>query len=78
MRAKILWVDLAEQTVSTESRPVSFFRMYGGGALLDARLLMEASPPGVDPLGDENLLIFVSSVVAGHPAAGLSRFFRCR
>ena len=73
-RARILWVDLAERKASTESRPVSFFRTYGGGALLGAHLLMEATRQGIDPLGDENLLIFVSSVVAGYPAAGLPRF----
>ena len=67
-------MDLAERKASTESRPVSFFRTYGGGALLGAHLLMEATRQGIDPLGDENLLIFVSSVVAGYPAAGLPRF----
>ena len=37
-------------------------------------LLIEHTPAGIDPLGPENLLIFASSVAAGHPYAGLARF----
>ena len=71
---RILWVDLSTRTSRLEEREESFWRRYGGGGLVATRLLLEATAPGCDPLGPDNLLIFSSSVVAGHPAAGLARF----
>jgi len=70
----LLWIDLSNHTWSRERRPEEFFRQYPGGGLLATRLLLERTPPGIDPLGPDNLLIFASSVLAGHPAAGLPRF----
>lgn len=70
----LLWVDLTSHTYSLERRSEAFFRQSVGGGLLATRLLLERTRPGVDPLGEENLLIFTSSVLAGHPAAGLPRF----
>lgn len=71
---KFLWIDLSEKAFRFEERPEQFFRTYVGGGLLATRLLLECTPPGIDPLGPENLLIFTSSVLAGHEAAGLPRF----
>jgi len=70
----LLWIDLTNHAWSLDWRPEEFFRQYPGGGLLATRLLLERTPPGVDPLGPQNLLIFASSVLAGHPAAGLARF----
>ena len=70
----LLWVDLTSHTYSLERRAEAFFRQSIGGGLLAARLLLERTRAGIDPLGADNLLIFTSSVVAGHPAAGLPRF----
>lgn len=71
---KILWIDLTRRTSRLEERDELFWRQYVGGGLLATRLLIEKTAPGIDPLGPENLLIFASSVAAGHPAAGLARF----
>jgi len=71
---RILWIDLTARSFEYERRPEEFFRQYVGGGLLATQLLLEKTAPGIDPLGPENLLIFTSSVVAGHPAAGLPRF----
>lgn len=71
---KILWVDLTHRTSLLEARDEVFWRRYAGGGLLATRLLLEKTPAGSDPLGPQNLLIFASSVAAGHPAAGLARF----
>ncbi|MBM4034175.1 MAG: hypothetical protein FJ291_20685 [Planctomycetes bacterium] len=71
---KILWIDLARKTSELEERDDVFWRRYAGGGLAATRLLLEKTPAGIDPLGPENLLIFASSVVAGHRAAGLARF----
>ena len=42
--------------------------------MLATKLLLENTAPHIDPLGPENLLIFASSIIAGHNAPGLSRF----
>ncbi|MCS7222699.1 MAG: aldehyde ferredoxin oxidoreductase N-terminal domain-containing protein [Anaerolineae bacterium] len=70
----ILWIDLTRRTYELEQRDHLFWRRYAGGGLVATRLLLERTPAGIDPLGPDNLLIFASSVVAGHPAAGLARF----
>jgi aldehyde:ferredoxin oxidoreductase len=71
---KILWIDLTHRRFELEERDAIFWRQYAGGGLVATRLLLEKTPAGIDPLGPDNLLIFASSVVAGHPAAGLARF----
>ena len=70
----ILWIDLSERTQRLVMYDELFWRRTVGGGLLATRLLLEHTPPGIDPLGPQNLLIFASSVVAGHPSAGLARF----
>jgi aldehyde:ferredoxin oxidoreductase len=74
---KILWVDLTQQTFRLEERDPAFWREYAGGGLAGTALLLQHTPPGIDPLSPENLLIFASSVVAGNDAAGLARFTTC-
>jgi len=71
---RILWINLTERTFEVEERDEIFWRRYVGGGLLATQLLLEKTPPGIDPLGPENLLIFTSSVVAGYRAAGLPRY----
>ena len=70
----LLWIDLTQQTCRLEAQDELFWRRAIGGGLLATQLLLEHTPAGIDPLGPHNLLIFASSVVAGHPYAGLARF----
>jgi len=70
----ILWVDLTQHSYLLEHRDELFWRRYAGGGLAATALLLERTPPGIDPLGPENLLIFASSVIAGQPGPGLARF----
>ena len=72
--AKILWVDLTSGACRLEQRSEEFWRRYAGGGLVSTLLLLQHTPPGIDPLGSDNLLIFASSVVAGNPGPGLARF----
>lgn len=67
----ILHVDLSRGTLTSEAKSENYWRTYGGGGLAATALLLEKTSPGIDPLGPENLLIFASSVVAGHEAPGL-------
>jgi aldehyde:ferredoxin oxidoreductase len=71
---RILWVDLTRRSYVLEQRDELFWRRYAGGGLAATALLLERTPPGIDPLGPENLLIFASSVIAGQPGPGLARF----
>lgn len=71
---RILWVDLTSGSSEVEERDDLFWRVYGGGGLAATALLLERTPPGIDPLSPQNLLIFASSVIAGTRAPGLARF----
>jgi aldehyde:ferredoxin oxidoreductase len=71
---KILHIDLTQRTARIETPGEHFWRVYGGGGLLAVYYLLRDCAPGIDALDAANLLIFSSSVVAGHPFAGLARF----
>ena len=71
---RIAIVDLPGGEVRVISPDDDWYRIYGGGGLLGAWLLLAETRPGIDPLSPENLLVFTSSVVAGHRAPGLARF----
>jgi len=71
---KILHVDLTQGAFREESLPDEVYRLYAGGGLLGTYLLLRDTKPGLDPLSPDNLLIFVSSVIAGLKGVGLARF----
>lgn len=50
------------------------FRLYPGEGLLRSYLLFKETRTGVDPLGSDNPLIFVSCLIAGLCGEVLSRF----
>ena len=71
---RVLRVDLEGESISVEEpHEVLYSRCLGGGTLALSYLLKELKPNS-DPLGPENVLVFAGSVIAGTPAAGLSRF----
>ncbi|MDE0391175.1 MAG: hypothetical protein OXI57_03795 [Rhodospirillales bacterium] len=74
---QLLHVDLGRRTSRVEDVPDLQYRITGGAGVLAARLLLEGTPPGIDPLGPENLLIFANSAVSGYPLAGLPRHVVC-
>ena len=71
---KILHIDLSTRASWLEQPDERFWRIYGGGGLLAVCLLLKHCLPGMDAFDPRNLLILTSSVVAGHPYAGLARF----
>ena len=71
---KVLHVDLAAQRSWVELPDEPFWRIYGGGGLLATYYLLRDCAPGIDAFDPANLLILTSSVVAGHPYAGLARY----
>ena len=70
----VLHVDLSAQTVQREYPGERFWRIYAGGGLLAAYYLQVLHPGPRDAYDPANPLIFASSVLAGHPYAGLARF----
>ncbi len=71
---KVLHVDLSNQTHRSEKIDDSVFRRYLGGKGLATHLLLEENPPGVDPLSDENRLIFALGPASDTPVPGSSRY----
>lgn len=70
---KILHADLTAGTLEIESPPESFYRTYMGGSALATYYLLRDMPPGTDPLGPDNVLVFALSVLTGTPVHGQSR-----
>lgn len=71
---RILRVDLSQRTIFEEEPPETVYRKYLGGSALALYYLLKELKPGIDPLGPENMLVFMSSVVSGVPMPGLTRF----
>ena len=71
---KILKVDLTTGVVAEDAPEEMVYRMYMGGSALSLYHLLKEMKPGTDPLGPENVLVFMSSVISGAPIAGLTRY----
>jgi aldehyde:ferredoxin oxidoreductase len=72
--AKLLHVDLTSQTTRVEEVPEITVRKYLGGGALAAHILLRELPPGVDPLGPGNVLVFMTSVINGLSLSGTNRY----
>ncbi len=70
---KILHVDLTSKNLWTEEPSEEWYRLYWGGSVVGIYYALKLIPPGVDPLGPENVLIFAISPLTGVPVAGNSR-----
>jgi aldehyde:ferredoxin oxidoreductase len=71
---RILRVNLAEASISTEALPADWAEAFIGGAGLATRYLYEEVPAGIDPLGPENELIFMTGPLTGTASASASRY----
>jgi aldehyde:ferredoxin oxidoreductase len=71
---KILLVDLSERKFEELKPSEETYRKFIGGTGLGARFLYEKMKPGSDPLGDENVLGFVTGPLTGTSAPGSGRF----
>jgi aldehyde:ferredoxin oxidoreductase len=72
--AKILHVDLTTRTTRVEEIPEPVLRRHLGGGGLAAYLLLRDMPPGVDPLGPDNVLVFTTSIINGLSLSGTNRY----
>ena len=74
MTARLLHVDLASRETRVEELPETLLRKYLGGGALASYLLLRDMPPGVDPLGPDNVLVFTTSVINGLSLSGTNRY----
>lgn len=70
---RILRVDLTTGTIECEKPDDIFMRRYLGGWNTIADVLLRELPPGAEPLGPENRLVFAPGVLTGLPISGASR-----
>ena len=71
---KILRVDLSKGAISEEEIREDWAKMFIGGAGLATRYLYKEVSVGADPLGPENLLIFMTGPLTGTASASASRY----
>src|SRR3989449_2875162 len=72
--AKVLHVDLTTRQTRVEEIPEVTVRKYLGGGALACHLLLRDMPAGVDPLGPDNMLVFMTSVINGLSLSGTNRY----
>ena len=71
---KILRVDLTNGKISEEFPDEETLKMYLGGAALSTWYLLKETEKGVDPLGPENKLIFMTGPLTGTPSPSTGRY----
>jgi aldehyde:ferredoxin oxidoreductase len=70
---RILHADLTTGALTTEQPPESFYRTYLGGSAMGMHYILRDMQPGADPLGPDNVLTLMLSVLTGAPISGQSR-----
>ena len=61
----VLWVDLSEGRTWVDCVPDDWRQRFVGGRGINARYLWDLVPPGIDPLGPENVIIFGTGLATG-------------
>lgn len=62
---KLLFIDLTSQTYHEETPDISLYRDYLGGYGLGANILFQRTKAGIDPLGPDNMLGFLTGPLTG-------------
>ena len=71
---KILRVDLSSGKITEEFPDENTLKMLLGGAGLATKYLLEEVKKGIDPLGPENKLIFMTGPLTGTPSPSTGRY----
>ncbi|MBW2065501.1 MAG: aldehyde ferredoxin oxidoreductase family protein [Deltaproteobacteria bacterium] len=74
LSGRVLDIDLSSGKSSELSIPSSVFEMYLGGRGIGARMLFDMLPAKVDPLSEDNLLVFLTGPLSGTKVPGSSKF----
>ena len=76
---KILRIDLTDRSIEVEEPGELTYRRYGGCGGLAVYYLLRELPVGVDPLGPDNMLVFMTAAMNGTPLYGANRYLAaCR
>jgi len=70
---RILHAHLTTGRLWVEEPPEAFYRFYMGGSNFGLYYILKHMPTGADPLGPDNVLTFMLSVVTGVAISGQSR-----
>jgi len=71
---RVLRVDLTNRKFSEEPLSKELINGYIGGRGFGAKLLYDELKPGIDPLGEDNEMIFIAGPLAGTNAQSFSRY----
>jgi len=71
---KLLRVDLTDHKIAVEDTHQKWAKLFLGGAGLATKYFYEEVPGGIDPLGPENKLIFMTGPLTGTASASSSRY----
>jgi aldehyde:ferredoxin oxidoreductase len=71
---RILHVNLADGSWQVEEPSEVWYRTYVGGSSLASYYLLKKLKFGVDPLSEDNMLVFACSVLTGAPLSGFNRY----
>ena len=71
---RILDINLSSKTATTFRVTETDRRMFLGGKGLGLKYLYERLPPGIDPLGAENILAIMTGILMGSGAPCRERF----
>ena len=63
INGRLLFVDLSQQKMWDEEIDEETYREYMGGYGVGVKILYERMKPGVDPLGEENILAFMTGAL---------------
>ena len=74
---KLLYVDLSRGKIWTEETPEGYARAFLGGSGLACRMLIDMIGPDTDPLGPDNVLMFMAGPLTGTEAPCCGRYTIC-
>jgi aldehyde:ferredoxin oxidoreductase len=73
INGNILRVDLTVGKLTVQTISDDHYRRHLGGRGIIAHTLLTEVPPGIDPFGPENILVFALGTLTGHPFVGSGR-----
>ena len=71
---KLLFVDLTAGAITEEIPEEAFYRSCIGGTGMGAKVMTERTKPGIDPLGPDNMLTFVTGPLTATGVYGGGRY----
>lgn len=71
---KVAVLDLGNRSIQYENIPENIYQSYLGGSGLAAKFLMDLTGPETDPLGSENVIVFMVGPFTGTMVPASSRF----